>query len=108
MLREDVAEVSCVGCGYCCIRNTCTFGVAKHPHDRERICPELEWTGARYTCKLMTPANKLADFYRRELQAGGGCRSFNNPWRNDIRERAEEEAVPVRGDTPWPPSPDRS
>ncbi|MCX5857794.1 MAG: hypothetical protein NTZ57_07810 [Deltaproteobacteria bacterium] len=108
MLREDVAEVSCVGCGYCCIRNTCTFGVAKHPHDRERICPELEWTGARYTCKLMAPTNKLADFYRTELQAGGGCRSFNNPWRNDIRERAEDEAVPVRGDTPWPPSPDRS
>jgi len=83
MLREDVAEVSCVGCGYCCIRNTCTFGVAKHPHDRERICPELEWTGTRYTCKLMAPTNKLADFYRRELQAGipmtgkGSVRSWN-------------------------------
>jgi hypothetical protein len=102
VLREDVKKVPCVGCGYCCIRNTCTFGVAKHPDDRERICPELEWTGARYICTLMAPTNRLADFYRMELQTGGGCRSFDNPWRKDVRRRGEEEAVPVRGDTSWP------
>ena len=106
MLREDAVKVTCVGCGYCCIRNTCTFGVALHPEERERICPELEWTGSRYTCRLMAPSHPLADFYRRELQAGGGCRSFNNPWRRDIRQRKEDEAAPARDGTPWPATPE--
>ena len=90
MLREPVEKQSCVGCGYCCIRNTCTYGVAKHPRDRDKTCPELSWTGVRYTCKLMAADNRLADFYRRELQAGGGCRSYLNPWRQDVRERKED------------------
>jgi hypothetical protein len=54
----------------------------------------------------MAPANNLADFYRSELQTEGGCRSFNNPWRNDIRERKENEALPVRDGTHWPASPE--
>ena len=87
MLRKPVEKQSCVGCGYCCIRNTCSFGVAKHPQDLDKTCPELSWTGTRYTCKLMAADNKLADFYRRELLAGGGCRYFNNPWRQDVRKR---------------------
>jgi len=106
MLRDAVEKVPCIGCGYCCIRNTCTFGVARHPKDREKICPELEWTGIRYICRLMAPANKLADFYRSELQTDGGCRSFKNPWRNDIRERKENEALPVRDSTHWSASPE--
>jgi len=104
MLREPAEKVPCVGCGYCCIRNTCAFGVALHPHDRDKNCPELEWTGARYVCKLMG-AHPLADFYRQELQSGGGCRSFNNPWRQNVRPRTDEEAQAIVSGTPWP-SPD--
>ncbi|MFB3924515.1 MAG: hypothetical protein ACE14T_00545 [Syntrophales bacterium] len=102
MIREQEEKRPCVGCGWCCIRNTCTFGVAKHPHDRDKICPELHWNGRRYICKLMSGTGRMADFYRRELQAGGGCRSHQNPWRDDIRERKEEAVNPVRSGTPWP------
>jgi hypothetical protein len=83
------------------MRNTCAFGVALHPHDRDKVCPELEWAGARYVCKLMG-AHPLADFYRRELQSGGGCRSFNNPWRQNVRPRTDEEAKTIVSGTPWP------
>jgi hypothetical protein len=101
VLRNPVEKKTCLGCGYCCIRNTCAFGVALHPHDRDRICPELEWSGKRYVCKLMG-THPLADFYRQELQTGGGCRSFNNPWRRHVRPRTEEEAKAVVSGTPWP------
>ena len=91
--------MACVGCGYCCIRNTCAFGVALHPDAGDRNCPELEWTGSRYVCRLMAPSHPLADFYRHELQSGGGCRSFNNPWRQEVRQRTSEEARAVTGGT---------
>ncbi|HPN09882.1 MAG TPA: hypothetical protein PLU95_11305 [Syntrophales bacterium] len=102
MIREPEEKFPCVGCGYCCIRNTCAFGAVLHPEAGDRNCPELEWTGARYVCRLMAPDHPLADFYRHELQSGGGCRSFNNPWRRDVRRRTEEEARAVVGGTPWP------
>ena len=102
MMREPEEKVACVGCGYCCIRNTCAFGVALHPDAGDRNCPELEWTGSRYVCRLMAPSHPLADFYRHELQSGGGCRSFNNPWRQEVRLRTAEEARAVTGGTPWP------
>ncbi len=101
MLRYPVEKVSCVGCGYCCIRNTCAFGAALHPHDEDKICPELAWIGIRYVCNLMG-THPLAAFYRQELQSGGGCRSFNNPWRHDVRLRTDAEARTIVSGTPWP------
>jgi len=107
MLRDPVERKTCVGCGYCCIRNTCAFGVALHPHDRDKICPELEWIGTRYVCKLMGD-HPLADFYRLELQSGGGCRSFNNPWRQNVRPRTNEESRTIVSGTPWPAADDKN
>jgi len=56
MLRDAVEKVPCVGCGYCCIRNTCTFGVAKTSKqpgknlpgtgvDGDSVCLQTDGTG---------------------------------------------------------------
>ena len=87
-LSEDHA---CVGCGYCCIKNTCTYGLYRHPDAQYRKCPELEWTGQRYVCRMMNLSGSMGGFYRELLQAGRGCRSYLNPWRKDIRERHGNE-----------------
>jgi hypothetical protein len=106
MLREPQEKIPCIGCGYCCMRNTCTFGVALHPDRREEPCPELEWNGRRYVCRLMARPGRMADFYKSELQSGGGCRSFENPWRQEVRERKAGEVEGVHSGTPWPYHPD--
>jgi hypothetical protein len=94
-MREMMREVSdrheCVGCGYCCIRQTCTFGLHRHPGDPDRRCPELKWNGKRYLCGLMAETGGMSDFIREQLQAGLGCRSYHNPWRSEVRERTGEE-----------------
>ena len=95
MLIEDRKVRPCVGCGYCCVNQRCTFGVAKHPEAQSGLCPELEWTGGRYVCRLMMPPCDIADFVKRELRAGEGCVSFENPWRRDVRQRTREEADAV-------------
>lgn len=90
MIREE-KNWPCIGCGYCCIRHTCTYGIQRHPHAGEEICPELEWNGKRYVCRVMTLPGGMNDFYREQLQAGLGCRSYNNPWRKDMRPRCKED-----------------
>jgi len=95
MLIEDRKVRPCVGCGYCCVNQRCTFGVARHPGAQSGLCPELEWTGGRYVCRLMMPPCDIADFVKRELRAGEGCVSFGNPWRRDVRQRTREEADAV-------------
>jgi len=82
---------TCVGCGYCCIRNTCTYGLHRHPDARGRQCPELVWTGQRYICQMMDLPDNMGVFYRELLQAGRGCRSYLNPWRHDIKRRNGDE-----------------
>ncbi len=96
MLIEDRKVWRCVGCGFCCVNQRCTFGVARHPGAQGGLCPELEWTGGRYVCRLMMPSSGIADFVKRELRAGEGCVAFENPWRKDVRERTPEEAEAVR------------
>lgn len=85
----------CVGCGYCCIRGMCTYGRCRHPEAAKegRRCPELHWNGKRYVCRMMDLPG-MGSFYRTELQVGGGCASYLNPWRNDVRERREDEIAP--------------
>ncbi len=96
MLIEDRKVWRCVGCGFCCVNQRCTFGVARHPGAQGGLCPGLEWTGGRYVCRLMMPSSGIADFVKRELRAGEGCVAFENPWRKDVRERTPEEAGAVR------------
>ena len=92
VLIEDRKVWRCVGCGFCCVQQRCTFGVARHPEAQTGLCPELEWTGHRYVCRLMIQPGQMADFVKQELRSGEGCVSFNNPWRKDVRERTPEEA----------------
>ncbi|MDD2671952.1 MAG: hypothetical protein PHG91_13715 [Syntrophales bacterium] len=89
MLREVQEILPCVGCGYCCFERICTFGAVRHPEFKGVVCPELEWNGVRYVCKIMSPQEKLSDFYRTELQTGQGCRFYLNPWRNNVRIRKD-------------------
>ncbi len=91
MMREESNRHDCVGCGYCCIRQTCTFGLHRHPGNPDRRCPELKWNGKRYICGLMVEPGGMSHFIREQLQAGLGCRSYCNPWRSEVRERTEEE-----------------
>jgi hypothetical protein len=84
---------ACVGCGYCCIKNTCTFGRYRHPEAEGRRCPELFWNGKRYVCRMMD-LPRMGDFYRDQLQVGDGCASYLNPWREEVRERREDEIPP--------------
>ncbi len=94
MLIENRKVWHCVGCGFCCVNQRCTFGVARHPGAQSGLCPELEWTGHRYVCRLMMQG-EMADFVKRELRSGEGCVSFENPWRKDVRKRTREEADAV-------------
>ncbi len=88
-----------MGCGYCCIRQTCTSGRQRHPDAAGRTCPELAWNGSRYICRMMTLPDRMTAFYREQLQTGLGCRSYGNPWRNDVRKRTEEEMASVAGES---------
>ncbi len=90
-MSEDASDMTCVGCGYCCIRATCTYGLHRHPGAKDGLCPELEWTGKRYICRMMAATSGMADFYREQLQAGQGCRSYLNPWRKEVRPRKREK-----------------
>jgi hypothetical protein len=91
MLRTDEEHRPCVGCGYCCIRQTCTFGIQRHPDAVGRICPELEWNGKRYLCRAMKAPGTMTTFYRELLQAGLGCRSYLNPWRKEVKVRTKAD-----------------
>ncbi len=95
LLIEDRVIQHCVGCGFCCVQQRCTFGVARHPGAQTGLCPELEWAGHRYVCRLMLQAGQMADFVKRELRSGEGCVSFENPWRKDVRKRTAQEANDV-------------
>ncbi len=99
MIRTVEHSWTCVGCGYCCIRQTCTFGRQRHPEATGRLCPELAWNGSRYICRMMTLPDRMTAFYREQLQAGLGCRSYCNPWRNDVKKRTEEEMASVAGES---------
>jgi hypothetical protein len=91
MIRTTEQSWPCVGCGYCCIRQTCTFGIQRHPLATGEVCPELTWNGGRYVCRMMTLPDMMTTFYREQLQAGLGCRSYFNPWRKDVRKRSQAE-----------------
>jgi hypothetical protein len=95
VLIEDRKIWRCVGCGFCCVHQRCTFGVAQHPGEQPGLCPELQWMGNRYVCRLMMHPGQMADFVKRELRSGEGCVSFDNPWRKDVRKRTSEEARTV-------------
>ena len=94
MFVEPRMPVPCVGCGYCCLLKTCTFGKQMHPGIEGR-CPELDWNGGRYVCRIMD-LPRTGDYYRMELRAGAGCVTAWNPWRDDVRERSDREMVEIR------------
>jgi len=73
----------------------CTFGRYRHPEAAQNgeRCRELYWSGKRYLCRMMD-LPKIGDFYRGQLQVGDGCASHMNPWRDDIRERRDDEIAP--------------
>jgi len=48
---------------------------------------------------MMTLPDRMTAFYREQLQTGLGCRSYGNPWRNDVRKRTEEEMASVAGES---------
>ena len=95
MLDDIRKPRECIGCGYCCIRGMCTFGRYRHPQAAQngKRCPELIWNGRRYLCRMMDLPG-MGDFYRGQLQVGDGCASYMNPWREDIRERRDDEIAP--------------
>jgi hypothetical protein len=97
MLAEPRMPLPCTGCGYCCLKKTCTFGKARHPDAVEGRCPELIWNGKRYLCGIMD-LPRTGDYYRMELRAGAGCVTALNPWRDDVRERSDEEMISIRVD----------
>jgi len=99
VIRTTEERWDCVGCGYCCARQTCTFGRQRHPVAAGKLCPELAWNGSRYICTMMTLPGMMTAFYREQLQAGLGCRSYHNPWRSDVRKRTEEEIAAVAGES---------
>jgi len=95
MLAEPRMPVKCVGCGYCCLKKTCTFGVQRHPGSKGGRCPELRWNGRRYLCAIMD-ASRDGSYYRMELRAGAGCLTTLNPWRQVVRERSDDEMFEIR------------
>lgn len=91
MIGKTRPREKCVGCGYCCIQNPCSFCKSMYPDTvaRGEICPLLEWNGERYMCKLITTPGKQGDYYRMMLLVGKGCRAYLNPWRKDVRKRTQ-------------------
>ena len=67
----------CIGCGYCC-QIPCLLAIAIHGIISK--CPELEWNGERYICKIM-------DLRRKQELVNEFCCMPENEWRLDIRER---------------------
>ncbi len=97
MFTEPRIPKPCVGCGYCCLKKTCTFGAARHPGSEEGRCPELYWNGSRYLCRVMD-LPRTGDYYRMELRAGAGCVTSLNPWRVEVRERTDDEMFRIRNE----------
>ncbi len=87
-----------MGCGYCCLKKTCTFGAIRHPDSVDGRCPDLHWNGSRYLCGIMD-LPRSGDYYRMELRAGAGCVTSLNPWREDVRQRSDEEMRAIRLNT---------
>jgi len=99
MIRDVEERFDCVGCGYCCIKHPCASGRAAYPAAiaRGEVCPALFWNGHRYVCNLMLKAGNTGDFYKWVLHAGLGCRSHQNPWRRDVKERSGDDIKLIRG-----------
>jgi len=93
MIRENYENVPCVGCGFCCVQEPCTYGRYAHREEIEAglICPALHWAGNRYICRLVSRNDSSGMFYRRELKVGEGCRSNANPWRLQVRPRKSRD-----------------
>lgn len=85
--EHDLTErKKCVGCGYCCIRAMCRFGLDKHGY--HKVCPSLFWDGKKYRCDL------VKENYKNIVEAmeiNIGCCSNLNTWRNNVKERNFEE-----------------
>ena len=76
----------CVGSGLCCLKAQCVRSVMIH--GAQERCPELDWNGARYVCKLMQLPDPEGAFYRDDLYAGAGCcMPLFNDWRRDVKFR---------------------
>jgi len=48
---------------------------------------------------MMTLSDSMTAFYREQLQAGLGCRSYCNPWRSEVRKRTVDEMASVAGES---------
>jgi hypothetical protein len=87
---DDIITQPCVGCGFCCLKTPC--GASLRIHGTTDVCPELNWNGSRYECKLMTRPGQIGERYRKELYAGAGCCAGLNSWRKEVKERDPKEA----------------
>jgi len=80
----------CVGCGYCCIKATCSAG--QRLYGETRPCPALRWDEVenRHFCKLCEFGGILGETYREELAVGAGCcMSLFNEWRENLQDRTK-------------------
>lgn len=78
----------CVGCGYCCIKTPCDVSRRVHGNGVTQ-CPELQWNGERYICKIIV--GPLSKRYKEELYIGEGCCSNLNSWRQEVKPRLRED-----------------
>jgi hypothetical protein len=93
MMGKTRPREECIGCGYCCIQNPCSFCKSMYPHivAEGEVCPLLEWNGERYICNLVTMPGKEGNYYRMMLWVGKGCRAYLNSWRRDVRRRNKND-----------------
>jgi len=95
----------CVGCGYCCVKVTCTAGIEKFGVNK-KPCQGLIWNDkdGRHWCKLGIGNDQAAHFYRNYLHMGAGCSStLFNDWRTNIRDRTKSVSQPTSVISPIPP-----
>jgi len=88
---DGISVKPCVGCGYCCITTPC-YVSRRIYGDGIEGCPELEWIGTRYICKLCNRGT-LSERYKEELFIGAGCCSNLNSWRKDVKPRKNENII---------------
>jgi hypothetical protein len=88
--------MKCVGCGFCCVQQRCSFSLVRWPGHIFADCPGLEWTGKVYRCRAIRermvieiPGRGLVGA-KKYLETGHGCLAPTE-WRKDIRERSKNE-----------------
>jgi len=82
---------ACIGCGYCCMKSPCAVSLfAKYW--KNGSCQALKWNGKRYVCLYIIDAKEIKRTEREfDLAIGAGCCSSMNTWRNEVKNRDDED-----------------